>query len=100
MGDFNISFQEYFKDFTSNKWIYKLFRYFKRNHLLDTITLYNDEFEKLYTFYPGDRMKQPSRLDYIWTTVRICKDILNSKIVDIEHFNTDHRMITISIDPK
>src|SRR6266498_1474395 len=100
MGDFNISFQEYFKDFTSNKWIYKLFRYFKRNHLLDTLTLYNDEFEKLYTFYPGDRMKQPSRLDYIWMTVRICKDILNSKIVNIEHFNINHRMITIAIDPQ
>src|SRR6266536_213492 len=96
MGDFNINYQRYIKLHSGNRWEHGLFKFFERNNIGDTIPIINDNPEKLYSYMPKNINQQPSRIDYIWVSAPLLMKIINSKIIDIEHFSTDHKMISAS----
>ncbi len=96
MGDFNINYQRYIELHSGNRWEHGLFKFFERNNIGDTIPIINDNPEKLYSYMPKNINQQSSRIDYIWVSAPLLMKIINSKIIDIEHFSTDHKMISAS----
>ena len=98
MGDFNINFREYLMAFVTDRWYFKLFRMLENRHLLDTIPIFNDDGDTIHTFNPPDVTKEKSRIDYIWASLPILGQSLNSSVIDNDHFATDHRTVTLSLD--
>jgi hypothetical protein len=99
MGDFNINARKYTNRFIHNHWRFKIFDFFERSNIYDTIPLFNDNHDRLFTFNSHDKFKSPSHLDYIWTTFPLLQRSLNSKIIDVAQFNTDHRIVSLSLEP-
>jgi len=95
MGDFNISYQKYVELRSGDRWKHSLFKYLERNNIRDTIPIVNDNPELLFSYIPKNINQCPSRIDYIWTSAPLLTKIISSKVIDIEHFNTDHKMISL-----
>ncbi|GBB98767.1 hypothetical protein RclHR1_33130002 [Rhizophagus clarus] len=57
MGDFNINYRKYLMAFVNNKWQFSLFCTLECRRLLDTIPIFNDNDEEMYTYTPADSNK-------------------------------------------
>ncbi|GBB98254.1 hypothetical protein RclHR1_31810002 [Rhizophagus clarus] len=77
MGDFNINYRKYLMAFVNNKWQFSLFCTLECKRLLDTIPIFNDNDEEMYTYTPADPNRQESRLDYIWASLLMLKKSVN-----------------------
>ena len=98
MEDFNIAYQKYNKEFLLSRWYYKLFKYFEENNIVDILKIMNyEEIEKITTHRDVNN-EEKYRLDYIWITSNLLKRTLNSKVIDIIHFSTDHKAISLSME--
>ncbi|GBB95489.1 hypothetical protein RclHR1_02550001 [Rhizophagus clarus] len=75
MGDFNINYRKYLMAFVNNKWQFSLFRTLE-----------------------SDPNKQESRLDYIWAFLPMLEKSINSTVKENDHFDTDHKTVTLSLD--
>ncbi|GBC01532.1 hypothetical protein RclHR1_42190001 [Rhizophagus clarus] len=84
--------------FVNNKWQFSLFRTLESRRLLDTIPIFNDNDEEMYTYTPADFNRQESRLDYIWASLSMLEKSVNSTVIENDHFDTDHKTITLSLD--
>ncbi|GBC00784.1 hypothetical protein RclHR1_39790001, partial [Rhizophagus clarus] len=98
MGNFNINYRKYLMAFINNKWQFFLFRTLESRRLLDTIPIFNDNDEEMYTYTPADPNRQESRLDYIWASLSMLEKSVNSTVIENDHFDTDHKTITLSLD--
>ncbi|CAB5346260.1 unnamed protein product [Rhizophagus irregularis] len=98
MGDFNINYRKYLMAFISNRWYFKLFKMLENRHLLDTIPIFNEDDENIYTYIPPNDSNEKSRIDYIWTSLPILGQSLNSTVIENDHFTTDHNTVTLSLD--
>ncbi|GBC01805.1 hypothetical protein RclHR1_04340002 [Rhizophagus clarus] len=98
MGDFNINYRKYLMAFVNNKWQFSLFRTLESRRLLDTIPIFNDNDEEMYTYTPADSNRQESRLDYIWASLSMLEKSVNSTVIENDHFDTDHKTITLSLN--
>ena len=98
MGDFNINYRKYLMAFITNRWYFKLFKMLENRHLLDTIPIFNEDDENIYTYIPPNDSNEKSRIDYIWTSLPILGQSLNSTVMENDHFTTDHNTVTLSLD--
>ncbi|GBB90261.1 hypothetical protein RclHR1_17160001, partial [Rhizophagus clarus] len=98
MGDFNINYRKYLMAFINNKWQFFLFRTLECKRLLDTIPIFNDNDEEMYTYTPADPNRQESRLDYIWASLPMLEKSVNSTVIENDHFDTDHKTVTLSLN--
>ncbi|GBC04724.1 hypothetical protein RclHR1_05830002 [Rhizophagus clarus] len=96
--DFNINYRKYLMAFINNKWQFSLFRTLEYRRLLDTIPIFNDNDEEMYTYTPADPNRQESRLDYIWTSLPMLEKSVNSTVIENDHFDTDHKTVTLSLN--
>ncbi|CAB5321481.1 unnamed protein product [Rhizophagus irregularis] len=98
MGDFNINYRKYLMAFVNNRWYFKLFKMLENRHLLDTIPIFNEDDENIYTYIPPNDSNEKSRIDYIWASLPILGQSLNSTVIENDHFTTDHNTVTLSLD--
>ncbi|GBB98666.1 hypothetical protein RclHR1_32940001, partial [Rhizophagus clarus] len=66
--------------------------------LLDTIPIFNDNDEEMYTYTPADPNRQASRLDYIWASLPMLEKSVNSTVIENDHFDTDHKTVTLLLN--
>ncbi|GBB91700.1 hypothetical protein RclHR1_19050011 [Rhizophagus clarus] len=85
MGDFNINYRIYLMAFVNNKWQFSLFHTLECRRLLDTIPIFNDNDEEMYTYTPADPNKQESRLDYIWASLPMLEKSVNNDRCFLEY---------------
>ncbi|CAB5387879.1 unnamed protein product [Rhizophagus irregularis] len=98
MGDFNINYRKYLMSFVNNRWYFKLFKMLENRHLLDTIPIFNEDDENIYTYIPPNDSNEKSRIDYIWASLPILGQSLNSTVIENDHCTTDHNTVTLSLD--
>ncbi|CAB5348537.1 unnamed protein product [Rhizophagus irregularis] len=98
MGDFNINYRKYLMAFVNNRWYFKLFKMLENRHLLDTIPIFNEDDENIYTYIPPIDSNEKSRIDYIWASLPILGQSLNSTVIENDRFTTDHNTVTLSLD--
>ncbi|PKY63010.1 hypothetical protein RhiirA4_491191 [Rhizophagus irregularis] len=98
MGDFNINYRKYLMAFVTNRWYFKLFKMLENRHLLDTIPIFNEDDENIYTYIPPNNSLEKSRVDYIWASLPILGQSLNSAVMENDHSSTDHNTVTLSLD--
>ncbi|CAB5392165.1 unnamed protein product [Rhizophagus irregularis] len=98
MGDFNINYRKYLMSFVNNRWYFKLFKTLENRHLLDTIPIFNEDDENIFTYIPPNDSNKKSRIDYIWASLPILGQSLNSTVIENDHFTTDHNTVTLSLD--
>ncbi|CAB4396370.1 unnamed protein product [Rhizophagus irregularis] len=70
----------------------------ENRHLLDTIPIFNEDDENIYTYIPPNDSNDKSRVDYIWASLPILGQSLNSTVIENDHFTTDHNTVTLSLD--
>ncbi|CAB5346822.1 unnamed protein product [Rhizophagus irregularis] len=98
MGDFNINYRKYLMSFVNNRWYFKLFKMLENRHLLDTIPIFNEDDENIFTYIPPNDSNEKSRIDYIWASLPVLGQSLNSTVIENDHFTTDHNTVTLSLD--
>jgi hypothetical protein len=98
MGDFNINYRKYLMAFVNNRWQFKLFKMLESKYCLDMIPIFNENDEDIYTYIPSDTNRDKSRLDYIWASLPIIGQSVNSTVIENDHFKTDHNTVTLSLD--
>ncbi|CAG8741167.1 8097_t:CDS:1, partial [Rhizophagus irregularis] len=98
MGDFNINYRKYLLAFISNRWYFKLFKMLENRHLLNTIPIFNEDDKNIYTYIPPNDSNEKSRIDYIWASLPILGQSLNSTVIENDHFTTNHNTVTLSLD--
>ncbi|CAB5392157.1 unnamed protein product [Rhizophagus irregularis] len=98
MGDFNINYRKYLMAFVNDRWYFKLFKMLENRHLLDTIPIFNEDDKNIYTYIPPNDSNEKSRIDYIWASLPILGQSLNSTVIENDHFTTDHNTVTLSLD--
>src|SRR5579859_5440956 len=99
MGDFNIKYKSYLSVIINqqHQWKYSLFAYLDKNNIWDSIPIFNEHAREIFTFKSSNQNLSPSRVDYIFASYNIMTKALNSTVIDVEHFDTDHRMVTLSL---
>ncbi|PKY57091.1 hypothetical protein RhiirA4_477920 [Rhizophagus irregularis] len=70
----------------------------ENRHLLDTIPIFNEDDENIYTYIPPNDSNEKLRIDYIWASLLILGQSLNSTVIENDHFTTDHNTVTLSLD--
>ncbi|PKK42631.1 hypothetical protein RhiirC2_804450 [Rhizophagus irregularis] len=98
MGDFNINYRKYLMAFISNRWYFKLFKMLENRHLLDTIPIFTEDDENIHTYILPNGSNEKSRIDYIWASLPILGQSLNSTVIKNDHFTMDHNTVTLSLD--
>ncbi|EXX53413.1 hypothetical protein RirG_244170 [Rhizophagus irregularis DAOM 197198w] len=57
-----------------------------------------DDDKNIYTYIPPNDSNEKSRIDYIWASLPILGQSLNSTVIENDHFTTNHNTVTLSLD--
>lgn len=99
MGDFNISPEKRCID--SKKWRYKILDILEHNDLIETYKVFNDieNNPEVYTFISNNPNLEPTRIDLIYTSRTLLKEILVCGNQRVTEYDSDHKALYMMLSP-
>ncbi|PKY59896.1 hypothetical protein RhiirA4_483026 [Rhizophagus irregularis] len=70
----------------------------ENRHLLNMIPIFNEDDENINTYIPPNDSNEKSRIDYIWASLLILGQSINSAVIENDHFMTDYNTVILLLD--
>src|SRR5688572_12420721 len=103
MGDFNINYEYFVKEYKRNgtgHWKYGIFKDLLRLNMFDTIDLYHDitPTTPYTTFHPNNTSLTKTRIDFVWISENLITESIYSNLLEAQLYNTDHKAVYASFN--
>ncbi|CAB4437388.1 unnamed protein product [Rhizophagus irregularis] len=100
LGDFNLRYEKYKKAKDRNTYCHKSLRIFKKLEELNLWDIHKEQYDMdnlgVIPTFISKINKANTRIDYIWASEKIFREINDAKIRGIEGIITDHKILTFS----
>ncbi|RIA84611.1 Endonuclease/exonuclease/phosphatase [Glomus cerebriforme] len=100
MGDFNLKYEKYIKDYKRKghaHWKFDIFRRLDQLNFTDLIPLYHSDISNFDTFHSKNQHLSSSRIDAVWVSHNLLMDTLTADNFPIDLFNTDHHGVVTTL---